>query len=219
MSAVLDRLASAGLAPVPAPLAPPGAGPDEVHARGRALLAAEGIGHDLLPWLAAALPELGDGVEALLTALASADPRDAREAGFLLTGLGPGLTPLGDDLLTGAAAAVAALGQTAGVRAGAPRRWASRLAAASREGRTTPASATLIELAATGWAIPPLQGLLDLTPAGERAWRSCLATLGRVGSTSGRGCALAAAAACVLLPGAGKPASTVGIFPMTTPSG
>jgi hypothetical protein len=79
-------------------------------------------------------------------------------------------------------------------------------------------SAELLELAAHGFVIPPLHRVLDLSAAGERRWRASLAALERVGSTSGRGYALAAAASCVLLARAGKPARTVGVFPMTPAS-
>jgi hypothetical protein len=217
MKAALERLAQAGLSPVPPSLPPPGASPADVEAR--ALLAAQGIEEpgELIAALPEALP-MAAGVAALLAAVASTDPVAARDAGFLLTGLGPGLTPLGDDLLTGAAAAVSVLGLTAGLRPGTPRRWVSQLAAAARTGRTSRASAELLELATRGLAIPPLHGLLDLSSAGARRWRAALSTLERVGSTSGRGCALAAAATCTLLPRAGKPACTVGIFPMTPAS-
>jgi hypothetical protein len=165
-----------------------------VRARGRALAAAT---HEL--------PEgrvLAAGLNALSDALASGDPRSARCAGLMLTGLGPGLTPLGDDVLTGAAAAVALLGPVAGMAEPRARSFTSGLTYAARQGRTVSLSVELMLLAARGWAIPPLHGLLDVSPAGKRSWRVSLSQLQRVGATSGRGCALGATLACVALGGA-----------------
>ena len=216
----LERLRAAGLAPVPLPAAPPQADRASILARGVGVLAAQ-------PELPAAR-SLAAGLRALCAALAGADARLALRAGFLLTGLGPGLTPLGDDVLTGATAAAAALGPAAGLGAAEARRLTAHLTHAAQRGRTTSLSAELLLHAARGWAMPPLRGLLDLTPAGREGWREHLVRLQRVGASSGRGCALGAGIACVALgvgrgngaarvPAgkAGKPARTVGIFPMT----
>ena len=214
---VVERLARAGLAPVPPPHPARTASAAEVEARGRALLAAQGIGEPVE--LVAALPEalpLASGVSALLAAAASADPSAAREAGLRLAGSGPGLTPLGDDLLVGAAVAMRLLGPAAGIPPTIAEDWAAEIAAAAGNGRTTADSAELIALAALGYAVPPLHGILDLSALGELRWRASLSALERIGATSGRAWALAAAAICALALRAGKPACTFGMFPMTT---
>jgi uncharacterized protein DUF2877 len=202
----LARLAAAGLLPAAAPPVPAGTGRAAVRARGLALLRAQAIepggAAELAARIAAALAGgtmLEPGLRALLAAAARADPLGAGEAGILLTGLGPGLTPLGDDLLVGAAAAMAVLGPAAGVPAGTARDFTARLAGAAREGCTTALSSELLELALRGFVMPPLGALLDLRPEGARGWRAALSTLARVGATSGRGMSLAAAAGCLLL--------------------
>lgn len=220
MSAALARMAEARLLPVPARPAPAGAGAADVERRGRELLLAQGMREP--GDLAGPLPEalsLEPGFARLLEAVESADPGAARAAGLLLTGLGPGLTPLGDDLLIGAAAAMTALGVTAGLPAAAARRWTAALAGAARAGRTTPLSGELLALACRGRLVPPLAALLDLSAGGSLRWRDALAALGRIGSSSGRGWSVAAASASVALAKAGKPARTVGIFPMTARAG
>ena len=206
MSAVRDRLAQAGLAPLPPAAPPAGIGRSAVAARGRALATAR-----------AALPEarlLAAGLDALSDALRRGDPGAARCAGLMLTGLGPGLTPLGDDVLVGAIAAVDVLGPAAGLAAPTARELADELTEAARQGRTSSLSAELIVLAARGWAIPPLHELLDLSPSGERGWRASLWRLERVGATSGRGCALGVMLAC-----AGLAQAVVPVDALSAPAG
>jgi uncharacterized protein DUF2877 len=212
----VERLARAGLAPVPPPRPARMPAAAEVEGRGRALLAAQGIGEplELVGALREALP-LASGVSALLDAAVIADPSAARDAALLLAGCGPGLTPLGDDLLVGAAVAMRLLGPAAGIPPRIAESWTSEIAAAA-DGRTAAGSAELIRLAALGYAVPPLHGVLDFSASGELRWRVSLTALERIGATSGRAWALAAAAICALAPRAGKPACTVGMFPMTT---
>jgi Protein of unknown function (DUF2877) len=69
--------------------------------------------------------------------------------------------------------------------------------------RTTALSATLLELAARGLLAEPAGRLLDLSPAGERAWPAALARLRRLGHGSGRAYATGIAAACLLAGAAG----------------
>jgi Protein of unknown function (DUF2877) len=89
-----------------------------------------------------------------------------------LLGHGPGLTPLGDDVLAGWFATRAALGVPDAVLAGAVRR---------RLGATTLLSATLIDCALHGEALPQLAAWLrDPCPATRQA-------LLAVGATSGAG--------------------------------
>ena len=89
-----------------------------------------------------------------------------------LIGRGPGLTPLGDDVLAGWFATRAALGEPDPVLAGAVRR---------RLGVTTLLSATLIDCAVRGEALPELAAWLA---APSPATRDALLA---VGATSGAG--------------------------------
>ena len=70
--------------------------------------------------------------------------------------------------------------------------------------RTTALSATLLELATHGLLAEPAGRLLDLSPAGERAWPAALARLRRLGNGSGRAYAAGIAAACLLGGAAGE---------------
>jgi hypothetical protein len=129
-----------------------------------------------------------EGVAALLRALASGEPPDSTR----LLGLGTGLTPEGDDLLAGAAAAVAALEPwDAATRA----RWLAAAAPPDAGERTTKLSATLLGLAARGQAIEPVHALLDLE---HERWEPALARLERLGHSTGRCYAAAIGAAAVL---------------------
>lgn len=113
-------------------------------------------------------PGIGDAALDLADALAAV-PR--------LVGLGPGLTPAGDDLLCGALAAVHGFGGD---------EPAAALAAAVRAHahRTTPLSAALLRVAADGYTFRELLTLLAALAAGTDVTRP-LATLQGVGATSG----------------------------------
>ena len=110
-------------------------------------------------------------------------------------GAGPGLTPEGDDVLAGAAAAVRALGPAAGV---APERRDALVAALvppRRRRRTGALSATLLGLAAAGAAPEPVHRLLAAhAPAGRgrRRWPTWPGSGPRPGARSRPGIALAA---------------------------
>jgi hypothetical protein len=155
------------------------------------------------------------GIELLLRAVLERDPGLAARAAEVLLGRGPGLTPEGDDLLAAVAAALVTLGPAAGV-GGAP--LAGLLAAlvpgravgegpgpgpGAPSGRTTALAATLLELAARGQVVEPAGRLLDLSPAGERAWPGALRRLERLGHGSGRAYALGIGAAAWLLAAGG----------------
>ena len=121
----------------------------------------------------------------LRRALAMRDPQLATRAAAAMIGRGPGLTPEGDDQLAAAAAVVAA-----GPWAPAQRDpWLRALLPSDLRRRTTALSATLLELATTGRAIEPLHALLA---PGDR-WRAALQRLLRVGHSTGRAYAVAAA--------------------------
>ncbi len=137
-------------------------------------------------WAAAALPELVDVAEVrallpspALTALAAGDPTCVPA----LLGLGPGLTPLGDDVLCGWLATYASYEEP------------DALAAAVRDAvltdattRTTALSAALLRCATRGETVPEFQALVRAL--GERdadhVRRAADALLG-IGATSGAG--------------------------------
>jgi hypothetical protein len=198
-----------------------------VGRRGAAVLAALGVPSLRAPGgLVAALaevrvatagePEGAAGIELLLRAVLERDPELGAAAAEVLLGRGPGLTPEGDDLLAAVAATLAILGPVAGVGEGS---LAALLAAlvperTTREGpgpggagapagRTTALAATLLELAARGQVVEPAGRLLDLSPAGERAWPGALRRLERLGHGSGRAYAAGIGAAAWLLAGGG----------------
>jgi Protein of unknown function (DUF2877) len=130
--------------------------------------------------VARVLPPLpGDRrVDPFAAALAARDAAGARAEAERLIGLGPGLTPEGDDLLAGALAVAAVLhAPLAGV-----------LPPDLRE-RTTRLSATLLELAARGAVMEPVHGLL------KPGWRGALRRLYQVGHSTGRAYAAGAGAA------------------------
>jgi hypothetical protein len=126
--------------------------------------------------------------------VAGDDPRRAADAAEGLLGRGPGLTPEGDDLLAGVAAALAAA-------RGPAARWPEAPSPRRLRALTTPLSATLLELAAAGRVVEPIRALLDLTPAGERAWPAAMRRLERIGHSTGPACAAGVGAALVLLAG------------------
>jgi hypothetical protein len=139
---------------------------------------------DPVPKLRARPPIAGDPrVEAFAAAIAARDAGAARAEAERLIGLGPGLTPEGDDLLAGALAVAAVVhGPLEGV-----------LPADLRE-RTTKLSATLLELAARGAVMEPVHGLLTCQ------WRAALQRLQTVGHSTGRAYAGGAGAALRSLP-------------------
>ena len=92
-----------------------------------------------------------------------------------LVGLGPGLTPAGDDVLAGVLVTCAQLGHPLPTLTAQVRR---------RAGATTALSADLLRHAGAGRAAPPVLGLLDAL-VGARPVAPAFADLLAVGSTSG----------------------------------
>jgi hypothetical protein len=193
----------------------PTAGGAAVGRRGDAVLAAIGVEAAADPaavvrglaeaGIASAAEAGGAGaLELLLRAVLERDPGPAGLAAERLLGRGPGLTPEGDDLLAAVAATVAVLGPAAGLDA-APRAalLAALVPAGGLAGRTTALAATLLELAARGQVAEPAGRLLDLGPAGERAWPAALRRLQRLGHGSGRAYAAGIGAAASLLAAGG----------------
>jgi hypothetical protein len=126
-----------------------------------------------------------DGVESLLAAVRSGDPGAAGHAGRRLVGRGPGLTPLGDDILAAAALTVRSVGGASGSASARQRAWLSALVPPDLRKRTTAVSATLLELAIRGFAIGPVHALLDPVPRHDRRLPAELDRIQRFGHTTG----------------------------------
>jgi hypothetical protein len=112
-----------------------------------------------------------------------------------LVGRGPGLTPLGDDVLAGALVAAHAVGD---VRLPS---WRAATLAALAAGRSTVVSRALLHHALDGWAVPELADFVVAACAGDAS--RAAGPLLRVGHTSGAGLA---AGALHVLGGAALPA-------------
>jgi uncharacterized protein DUF2877 len=186
--------------PVWWPLVPAPAGEaDALAARGAAILRGLGVAPDRAT-VARALgggataPPAG-GVHALWDALANRDVALARRAGTELLGRGGGLTPVGDDLVAGAAATVAAAGDV-GFGSAERTAWLAALVPAGLRARTTALSATLLELAIAGAGARPLHALLRLD---RDDWLEQLARLEKLGASTGRAMALGVGMAALLL--------------------
>jgi hypothetical protein len=159
--------------------------------RFRAALTTAEVRHraDALAGLAAGLPRdvvahwVG-AVAPLGAALAHLQPRSTALAVAVhdLAGLGPGLTPAGDDVLAGALVALAAAGDET-------RRDALAATVERVLPRTTPVSAALLREACRGRAVPELTGLLRAL-AGSGDLDDALVRLSLVGHTSGAALAL-----------------------------
>jgi hypothetical protein len=127
---------------------------------------------------------LKDGLAALHAALPDAPACRDVDPGAppaRLLGLGPGLTPYGDDVLAGRLIAAVAWGGEVGL--------ASQVRATARAATTAVSEVWLLE-AAQGRAVPEAVGLVDAVSAGApQRVRAALGPLLAVGSTSGHGLA------------------------------
>ena len=121
------------------------AAPSRPESDGRTVLAR-------LPVVEATIPRLAEGATALGRAIRLADPEALAVAGRALIGLGPGLTPSGDDCLVGALAALWCHGDGWGERLS---RLGPSLATAARTA-TTRVAAEFVACAANAEFSEPL---------------------------------------------------------------
>lgn len=133
------------------------------------------------------------GLAGWLTARVPVPDLSLARAADRLVGRGPGLTPEGDDVLAGAAAAVRALGPAAGVPPERRDDLVAGLVPPDVAARTGALSATLLGLAATGAAPEPVHRLLAADAPAVRA--AALADLSRLGASTGRAIAAGVALA------------------------
>jgi hypothetical protein len=136
---------------------------------------------DLLRERAVDLPAgIGANLRCLRRALATGDHDGARRAVDAMLGLGPGLTPAGDDVIAGLLLAVHHLG--------APEEPVVRSlrahVVAATPGRTTAVSAALVGQAAQGYSAPQAIAVLSALGTGV-GLRGALNALLLVGHTSG----------------------------------
>ena len=140
-----------------------------------------------------------DGVGSLLAAVRTGDPRVAASAGLQLVGRGPGLTPLGDDILAAAALTMGSVGAANGSTSARQSAWLSALAPPDLRKRTTSLSATLLEQAIRGRGVSPVHALLDPDPSRDRRLTAELGRLRRLGHTTGPAYAAAIGAVALVL--------------------
>lgn len=142
------------------------------------------------------------GLECLLLAAQEVDVEAASEAAGLLVGRGSGLTPVGDDVLAAAALTLSCLGCAGGRPAEQLSATVAALLPARIHLRTTPISATLLELACRGEAIGPARALLDSRPMAPQALAAVVHRLSALGHSTGAayvntiGALMVALAAC-----------------------
>ncbi len=127
--------------------------------------------------------QLQAGREALASALAGGWTVD--EAADRLVGLGPGLTPAGDDLLAGAVAGMVIFGRALGRRSALVLAEQVTVAAGDRAARTTVLAADLLRHAGTGAVAEPVATVCGAL-TGQRPLESALERALTVGHTSGR---------------------------------
>lgn len=129
--------------------------------------------------------DAGNGLQSLLKAIRTKDPRDGAHAAQQLVGRGPGLTPVGDDIVAAAALTVASAGAASGFDRAELRTWLSALAPPDLRRRTTSVSATMLELAIRGQGVEPTHPLLDPRPTPAARLAGAVRRIGRLGHTTG----------------------------------
>ncbi|MBO3748192.1 DUF2877 domain-containing protein [Streptosporangiaceae bacterium NEAU-GS5] len=129
--------------------------------------------------------DVRDAPAALAEACAAGSLLDAIGAAEQLMGLGPGLTPSGDDMLSGLLVALRHLGEATGTpRAVWLADWLAATVRFDAGTRTTPISATLLHCAARGEASAEVLGVLRAI-AGRQPIEPAVHRLLRLGHTSG----------------------------------
>ncbi|NUW31031.1 DUF2877 domain-containing protein [Nonomuraea sp. SMC257] len=124
-------------------------------------------------------------VELLASGCASGRLLDVLTAAERLVGLGPGLTPSGDDVLAGLMVTLRLLGAATGAgRAVWLADWLAATVTYDARTRTTPLSATLLHCAALGQASPEVAAVLRAL-AGRGPVEPALRRLHGLGHTSG----------------------------------
>jgi hypothetical protein len=123
-------------------------------------------------------PPWQESVEPALSSIGRLAPFDAlKSAAGALGGLGPGLTPAGDDILSGVLFAFRAMGGATVEPA---------LVAVARSVRTSDLSTALLDAAARGFHIEPVHDLMMVAVAGDaNAAAKSAGELDRFGSSSG----------------------------------
>lgn len=126
-----------------------------------------------------------DAVELLAASCASGWLLGAVTAAEKLVGLGPGLTPSGDDVLAGLLVTLRHLGTATGCQKAVDLAgWLGAAVTFDARTRTTPISATLLHCAARGEACPEVLAVLRGL-AGRRPLEAALRRLRGLGHTSG----------------------------------
>jgi len=135
--------------------------------------------------------------EALAAACAAGDLAGAVEAAERIVGLGPGLTPSGDDVLSGLLVALRLVGGALrdGERAVWLADWLGAAVTADATTRTTAVAATLLHCAASGYAGAEVAAVLRAV-AGLEAPRPAVRRLLATGHTSGADLAWGVRAGC-----------------------
>ncbi|MCC8961304.1 DUF2877 domain-containing protein [Bradyrhizobium sp. Pear76] len=150
---------------------------DDLTSEGLAIVGAGPVPSDASALVRAAMP----GLAALERVLAGGDDHAVQDSGLAgLIGLGPGLTPSGDDLIGGALIALAALGRT-------ERRDALWDRCRALLDGTNDISRIHLRAAALGYGAAPLHAAIHATMSGEVAGvRRAFIALAAIGHTSGR---------------------------------
>ncbi|MEV1240824.1 DUF2877 domain-containing protein [Nonomuraea sp. NPDC049750] len=126
-----------------------------------------------------------EAIELLAASCASGRLLGAVTAAERLVGLGPGLTPSGDDVLAGLLVTLRHLGAAAGARRAVwLADWLAATVTYDARTRTTPISATLLHCAARGEASPEVIAVLRGI-AGRQELEPARRQLRRLGHTSG----------------------------------
>ncbi len=141
---------------------------------------------------------VGAALRLLMRSALALEPVPAREAGKELIGRGPGLTPLGDDMVAATILARWAICARHRCDRSEIEVWLRALIPSDLRRRTTPVSAACLNEAALNRPAPPVAGVLDLEQ-GEESARIHARELLAVGSSTGAGYVSAVGATYLLV--------------------